>query len=54
MLTALLYDLYWGYIKKTIRTDQNRWGRVKRSTKISIFINVFLFQQGEPATLHKY
>lgn len=52
MLTVLLYDLYWGYIMKIIRTDQN--GGVKRDITFSIFINAFLFHQGEPDTLYKY
>lgn len=54
MLTALLYDLYWGYIMKIIRTDQNGWGRVRKGIKFSISINAFVFHHSEPATLYKY
>lgn len=54
MLTALLYDLYWGHIIKIIRTDQNGRGRMKTGMKFYIFINSFLLHQCKSATLCKY
>lgn len=43
MLTALLYDLYKGYITKIIRTNQNRWGGGEEGSETFHFHKYFPF-----------